>query len=109
MGIDGIGKSGSPPPIGGPAGGQKSDAEFRVTPAEANTDNDLARLDRSEITKEQYLQLRVEQATSHLEGRISPERMGEIKQQLLSQLEVDPVLQRLLQRTTGSAAADNEG
>lgn len=109
MAIDGIGRSGGPtPPVPTSAAGSAG-SDFKLESAQPSADTDLARLDRQEITREEYLQLRVDQATSHLEGRISPERLGEIKQQLLSQFEVDPVLQRLLQRATGAAASSASG
>lgn len=114
MGIDGIGKSGPPPSLDGPAGkrtGSTSapETEFRVERTQSPPANDLERLERKEITREEYLDNRVDQATAHLQGHLSPERLSEVKQQMLAQLEVDPVLRRLLQRATGVAESQASG
>jgi hypothetical protein len=124
MGIDGIGKRGGPPPLDGPQPGTRGGAvsetgsgsgkEFRVertqTPdsaAPVSAATDLERLERGELSRDEYLQGRVEQATTHLQGTLPPERLDELKQQLRAQLEVDPVLRTLLQRATGSAEAQS--
>jgi hypothetical protein len=114
MGIDGIGKSGPPPSLDGPAGKQAGatsapETEFRVERTQATPSNDLERLERNEISREEYLNNRVEQATAHLQGHLSPERLNEVKQQMLAQLEVDPVLRRLVQRVTGVAESQASG
>ncbi|HEX2732567.1 MAG TPA: hypothetical protein VHM70_13235 [Polyangiaceae bacterium] len=114
MGIDGIGRSGGPPVPGTGGVGSVSkptgDAEFRVeqqTPIAPSSD--LQRLERNEITREQYVELRVEQATSHLHGRLTDVQLQDVKEQLRAQLEVDPVLKRLLQRAAGVGAPDDAG
>jgi hypothetical protein len=115
MGIDGIGKSGAPPPLDGPAANKTSSdrtsagTEFRIEQPQATPPSDLERLDSGQLSREEYLQARVEQATKHLEGRLPVERLEEVKQQLRAQLEVDPVLGRLLQRVTGSAGSEGAG
>jgi hypothetical protein len=111
MGIDGIGKGGPPAGVTPPssAGQPSTDAEFRVADVTvAQPQSDLSRLDSGEITRDEYLRLRVDHATSHLEGRLSPELIGELRERLLAEFEMDPVLQRLAQRAAGTAAADNE-
>jgi hypothetical protein len=114
MGIDGIGKSGPPPSLDGPAGkktgaSSASESEFRVERTQATASSDLERLERKEISREEYLNNRVEQATAHLQGHLSPERLTEVKQQMLAQLEVDPVLRRLISRATGVAESQASG
>lgn len=111
MGIDGIGKGGPPAGVTPPAstGQLSTGAEFRVAEVTGTQpQTDLSRLDSGEITRDEYLRLRVDQATGHLEGRLSPELLGELRERLLAEFEMDPVLQRLAQRASGTAAADDE-
>jgi hypothetical protein len=116
MGIDGIGK----PPgasIGGIGGVQSGDA---ARPTEAFTLDGgasaavaapsrvsaaLSSLQRGELSLDQYLDGRVNDATYHLAGKISPDQLEFVKQSLREQLATDPVLVELVQRTTGSAPA----
>jgi hypothetical protein len=116
MGIDGIGK----PPgasIGGVGGVQGADAtrpteaftlESGGSPAAAAPSRisaALSSLQRGELSLDQYLDGRVNDATNHLAGKISPDQLEFVKQSLREQLATDPVLVELVQRTTGSAPA----
>jgi hypothetical protein len=102
MGIDGIGK---PPPIGpsgGPAAPAPAGGEFSVGPAsEAQPTGELARLERGEIGLDVYLDGKVNEATSHLAGKLSPDQLAYVRQTLRSELASDPVLVELVRRTTG--------
>jgi hypothetical protein len=60
---------------------------------------------RGELSVDQYLDGRVNDATSHLVGKLSPDQLEFVKQSLREQLATDPVLVELVQRTTGTAAA----
>ena len=115
MGIDGIGGGGLPPGgPGGPSGpAKKGDKPFAVdgpaageapAPSEA-----LAKLEAGEISLDQYLDRRVDDAVSHLEGKLSAEQLEFVRGELREQLSEDPVLVELVKRTTGSAPADNDG
>ena len=114
MGIDGIGK----PPgatIGGVSGVQGGEAARPAEPfavdrgakADASTriSASLSGLQRGELSLDQYLDGRVNEATQHLAGKISPEQLEFVKQSLREQMATDPVLVELVQRTTGSAPA----
>jgi hypothetical protein len=114
MGIDGIGK----PPgvnIDGIAGGAGASparpaepfSVARGAPAEAGSrvSAALSSLQRGELSVDQYLDGRVNDATSHLAGKLSPDQLEFVKQSLREQLATDPVLVELVQRTTGTAAA----
>jgi hypothetical protein len=116
MGIDGIGK---PPgsnipgtsPVSGtsPAHGaepfkvERSDSTSTApAAAPAKASEALGGLQRGEISLDQYLDTRVNEATSHLSGKLSPDQLEFVKQSLREQMATDPVLVELVQRTTGS-------
>jgi hypothetical protein len=114
MGIDGIGK----PPgtsigsVGGIQGGEAAPsvepfALDRSAPASASdrVSAALSGLQRGELSLDQYLDGRVDEATSHLSGKLSPDQLDFVKQSLREQLATDPVLVELVQRTTGSSPA----
>lgn len=114
MGIDGIGKK---PPIGtdglGGAGGvgsaQKTGATFEV-PATTTTQSaqstgvdptsPLGRLRAGEIDVNQYVDLKVDEATTHL-GAMPPTDLADIKSLLREKLVSDPELASLVQQSTG--------
>jgi hypothetical protein len=112
MGIDGIGK----PPgvsIGGVGDLHGADAlrpvgAFTLDPGSAAAPSSrisaaLSSLQRGELSLDQYLDGRVNDATSHLSNKLSPDQLDFVKQSLREQLATDPVLVDLVQRTTGSA------
>jgi hypothetical protein len=112
MSIDGIGK----PPgvsIGGVselhgAEGLRPAEAFSLDPASAAAPSSrisaaLSSLQRGELSLDQYLDGRVNDATSHLSNKLSPDQLDFVKQSLREQLATDPVLVELVQRTTGSA------
>ncbi|HMA96211.1 MAG TPA: hypothetical protein VKP30_26170 [Polyangiaceae bacterium] len=72
-------------PIGG--GDRKTTAP---TPDEPSSE--LLRVLRGEMTEQEYLAGRVEEALSHVKGRVSKERLEAIRHTLLMKLEIDPVL-----------------
>lgn len=110
MSIDGIGKPGGaspaiPAPAAGPAGA--SGEAFKVgtsapATASAGASSPHARLERGEIDLPQYLDARVQEATSHLDGRLTREQLDFVKESLREQLESDPLLVDLVQRATGA-------
>lgn len=117
MGIDGIGKK---PPIGtdglGGAGGvgsaQKTGATFEVpatttTPTQSTQSttgvdptSPLGRLRAGEIDVNQYVDLKVDEATTHL-GAMPPTDLADIKSLLREKLVSDPELASLVQQSTG--------
>ena len=114
MGIDGIGK----PPnasIGGIGGVQGGDAARGAEPfvvdrsaptaPSERVSAALSSLQRGELSLDQYLDGRVNDATQHLVGKLSAEQLDFVKQSLREQLATDPVLVELVQRTTGSSPA----
>jgi hypothetical protein len=123
MGIDGIGGGGGPPKIGGDGmapgaagSARRTGAEFSMDPSgsvgaksDAAGDAELGALQRGELTRDQYLERRVDNAVSHLQSVLGPEQMQLLREQLREQLDADPVLRRLVQRATGSGEADDEG
>jgi hypothetical protein len=53
---------------------------------------DLERYRRGEITEPEYLQSRIEVATTHLKGHVSPLRLAMLKEVIAQRLENDPSL-----------------
>ncbi|HEY4102649.1 MAG TPA: hypothetical protein VGM44_02120 [Polyangiaceae bacterium] len=114
MGIDGIGK----PPgasigsVGNVQGGEAPrgaepfavDRSAPASPSE-RISTALSSLQRGELSLDQYLDGRVNEATNHLVGKLSPDQLDFVKQSLREQLATDPVLIELVQRTTGASPA----
>jgi hypothetical protein len=119
MSINGIGKGG--PPVGvpgdiapagragqaGPTGGEfsasKSEASQKVQGASA-----LDQLRAGTLTLPQYLDVKVGEATHHLDGKVSGEQLAFVKSSLRAQLSSDPVLIDLVKAATGSLPPPNE-
>jgi hypothetical protein len=112
MGIDGIGKGGVPtPPTGidrtsAPSSSEigSSGAEFKVGKAAASEAPSTASLDQvrsGAISVSQYLDIKVNEATSHLVPRLSGEQLSFIRESLRAQLSSDPALVDLVKSTTG--------
>jgi hypothetical protein len=119
MSIDRIGKGGGPPVsgVGQPespstAGvGSRQGAEFKVEKAEAVQGAAAAPLERlrsGEISLSQYLDIKVDEATSHLEQRVSAEQLSFIRTSLREQLANDPMLVELVQSATGALPPRSE-
>jgi hypothetical protein len=140
MGIDRIGKGGSPtsapPPATGPeratagegaktfevhparnatgasgamgaTGTPHTAAPGAVAPAGAAAASPLARLQAGEINLDRYLDLKVGEATAHLNG-LGPKEMAGLRAMLREQLGADPSLLDLVAQATGQRAAPKE-
>jgi hypothetical protein len=118
MGIDGIGKGGSPPPATGIDRSSPSTAElgspgaeFKVGKAASSDAPAAASLDQvrsGAISISQYLDLKVNEATSHLAQRLSAEQFSFIRQSLREQLSSDPALVDLVKAATGQLPPRDE-
>jgi hypothetical protein len=108
MGIDGIGQGGGTPKVGpGPASisGPESD-KFELLPESVERSGGaelLEQVQRGEIRLDAYLDVRVANAVGHLEGKLSPEQLEFVKDELREQLRSDPVLIELVRRATGQS------
>jgi hypothetical protein len=115
MAIDGIGKppiSGTPNSVGSPdVTGANPRTEFTLKPAvgsegasaTARVDNSLVdRLQSGELTRDQYLELRADQAVQHLVGRLPTDQIDTIRATLREQLSTDPLLVTLVRRATSA-------
>jgi hypothetical protein len=118
MSIDRIGKGGPGSPVSGigdPSGatgvGSKG-GEFKVSksgPSDvAAAKGPLDQLRSGEITMSQYLDIKVDEATSHLDKRLSTEQLSFIRKSLREQLSTDPMLAELVQSTTGAVPSSSE-
>ena len=119
MGIDGIGKGGAPPaatgidrPGSAAVGGVASPgAEFKVGKAassEAATSVSLDQVRSGAISISQYLDLKVNEATSHLADRLSAEQYAFVRSSMREQLSSDPALVELVKAVTGQLPPPTE-
>lgn len=126
MGIDRIGKGGTAPPpdIGGadkatktgavdkPFGverGERGERSNEAAPIDATSSaSPLAQLKSGAIDVEQYLDLKVDQATKTLDAMPAGE-LAEIKKMLRDQLASDPMLVDMVKSATGKAPKTPEG
>ena len=110
--VDGIGKggpkippqAGTPTGVGGPSKVGETGRTFEVqktqqtqavsgpTPAE--------QLRSGQISVDQYLDMKVNEATAHLQG-LTPVQLDAIKSMLRDQISTDPALADLFKQTTG--------
>jgi hypothetical protein len=67
-------------------------------PASPGPSEELQRYRRGEITEAEYLEGRIEAATKHLCGKVSPERLKLLKEVMIRKLETDPLLVELRRR-----------
>ncbi|MEO8184797.1 MAG: hypothetical protein ABI895_38810 [Deltaproteobacteria bacterium] len=108
MAIDGIGKGGDVPKVD-PSSGSTSVTGVDSERFELSTEGVepsqgaglLERVQRGEVGLDAYLDVRVNDAVGHLEGRLSPEQLEFVKEELRAQLQSDPVLIELVRRATG--------
>mgnify|MGYP003577176088 CR=1 FL=1 len=116
MSIDGVGRPPIPPggagSVTGPSAAPGATETFEVAPSEAASAsapaNTLARLERGELSVEQYLDLRVDEAVAPLAGRLAPADLEMVKGSLRAELETDPVLIELVRRATGASPTEAE-
>ena len=109
MSIDRIGKGPgippSTPPTTSPAG--VASRPFEVGGAAptavggAGALSPAEQVRRGDLTLDAYLDLRVREATSHLEGRLGPGDLGRIQRALRAQMVEDPALREMIQSATG--------
>ncbi|MEY4549491.1 MAG: hypothetical protein RL685_5686 [Pseudomonadota bacterium] len=110
MGIDGIGKGGDTPKVD-PSSGATSVKGIEGERFELSTEGVeqaqgaglLEQVQRGEVGLDAYLDVRVNDAVGHLEGRLSPEQLEFVKEELRAQLQSDPVLIELVRRATGQS------
>jgi len=115
MSIDRIGKSPSlPPPSAGGATPTSSPRAFSVEGSAPTRASAVAgaspaeQVRQGEISLDQYLDLRVREATAHLEGRLGPADLTRIQKTLREQLASDPGLRELVQQAAGQAPPVDE-
>lgn len=115
MGIDGIHRPGGTPPNLETGGTPGADGDFKVSldtspsaPAAASS-NALQRLDAGDISVDEYLDLQVNDAVAHLEGKLPPNQLEFVRESLREQLTEDPVLVELVRRATLGAGSSGAG
>ena len=117
MSIDGIGRPPRPPSGVGPvegthpvAGADKTFQLERGAPVQGASlsNGPFARLERGEISLDQYLDVRVEDAVAPFVSYLAPEQVEFMKSSLRVELESDPVLVELLKRVASAVPASTE-
>jgi len=114
MAIDGIGKS---PVSGTPGSVEAADNSAAVSKTEFTLESAsgadsagaasrvdsglLGRVQSGQITREQYLDIRADEAVKHLVGQIPAEKLEIIRLTLREQLDTDPLLMTLARRAVG--------
>ncbi len=117
MSIDRIGKG---PGIQGPQGGgqvgsvggkRAFEVESTKATEQASALNPADRVRSGELNLEGYLDVRAEEATRHLEGKLGPSDLSELRSLLKEQLRSDPALREMVKAATGSfpASGGDEG
>lgn len=114
MAIDGIGKppsaaSAASSVATGSVSGTRSPFRVNGTETRATSDGELlGRLRNGELTRDQYLDARVDAAIRPLGGRLDAERLEFVRTTLREQLENDPILVELVKQATGTIGAPTE-
>ncbi len=105
MAIDGISKpSGPPTPLPSATSGVEPATRFTVEQTAPATGVEAAdplnRLQRGEITRDQYLEARVEEAVAPFTTRLDSDQLDFMRSVLREKLDTDPVTMDLLRRAT---------
>jgi hypothetical protein len=116
MGIDGIGRSNTPPTLDatrvleqkevttGDLTGVEGATPSAVAGSEATSSSSLfSRLQSGEVSREQYLDQRVDEAIRPFESRMSKSQLEFMRTTLREQLELDPTLIELTRQATDRA------
>ena len=113
--VDGIGKGGPKIPpttgtpttgVGGPSKVGETGRTFEVQKTQqtqsATGPSPAEQLRSGQISVDQYLDMKVNEATAHLKG-LTPVQLDAIKNMLRDQISTDPALADLFQKATGHA------
>jgi len=114
MSIDGIGRPPIPPggagSVGGPSAAPGAGEGFQVGASEASAGSEkassLSRLQSGELSLDQYLDLRVDEAVAPLANRLGAADLEMVRSSLRTQIETDPVLVELVRRAAGSSPTE---
>lgn len=113
MSIDGIGRPPVPPGAGGPTEGASAPASGQATfkisessQAAPSALGPLERLERGELSLDQYLDARVDEALAPFESKLPTEKLEFLRNALRAELETDPVLSEYVRRASAGLSAD---
>jgi hypothetical protein len=117
MSIDGIGKkpgvtgAETTGPVGATSAGAKPAFEVGKSSAvgAAREVSPAERVRSGEMDMKAYVDLRVNEATKHLEGKLGPSDLEKVKAHLRSQITDDPTIQEMVKAATGVAPPADEG
>jgi len=117
--VDRIGKGGAAPPVAPSTGAakpqetgktfdvQKTDATRQAEPVARISPSALDELKAGKIDFDKYLDVKVQEATSHLEG-LSPSQVDAIRSMLRDRMATDPELIDLIKQATGRVPSLDE-
>lgn len=107
MSIDGIGRPPVPPGASGPSGPAAPTGgpttSFQVSAsseAAPNALGPLERLERGELSVDEYLEARIDEALVPFQSKLSPEQLDFMRNALRAELETDPVLVEYVRRAS---------
>jgi hypothetical protein len=109
MGIDGIGQGGGAPKVDagtasvGGVGGERFELSTEGVERSEGVEL-LEQVQRGDVPLDAYLDVRVDDAVAHLQGKLSPEQLEFVKEELREQLRTDPVLLELVRGATGRSS-----
>jgi hypothetical protein len=114
--VDRIGKGGAPPPGAGPTGPARPtetgktfevDKAGAVRPVDRVATPALDQLKAGKIDFNEYLEVKVQEATQHLEG-LTPVQLDTIRGMLKDRMSTDPELLDLVKQATGRVPDNDE-
>ena len=101
MSIDRIGGPSAPAPVGGPDGAKAIEASGAEAAAQAQAASPAEQVRAGTLSVGAYVELRVGEATKHLEGVLSPRDLGLVQETLRGELMSDPMLRGLTESAIG--------
>lgn len=95
--------------VKGPSATSGTGKTFHVSrTAEAAGASAVERVRAGALSVDQYLDIKVNEATAHLDGKLSADHLAFVRASLREQLAADPVLVELVQKAAGAAPPTRE-
>jgi hypothetical protein len=87
-------------------GGETFQVDGEATVERAGGSDALERVHRGELSIDEYLDYRVDQAVQHLVGRLPAEQLDFVRQTLKEELGSDPMLVELVKRAVSTVPTE---
>lgn len=102
MSIDRIGGPSAPAPVGATEGANAIEQASATAPEQTQAASPAEQVRAGTLSVDAYVELRVGEATKHLEGVLSPRDLGLVQETLRGELLSDPMLRGLAEAAIGS-------